>query len=256
MPGRSARLPLARRAVDAVELMDGPDCDPEALRRTYARFPWVNRGLAGWGRIYADLLRPALPRDGTATLLDIGCGGGDVALDLARRAARDGIRLRIVGIDPDERARSFAVAAARRAGVGPERVEFRAATSADLVAEGLAFDAVVSNHVLHHLDGAALAGLLADTERLARGIAVHNDIRRSPAAWLLFSVAALPLAPGSFILHDGLVSIRRSYTTAEIAAEAPVGWAAERRRPFRNLLVWRAGHPGAPRTPRTPRGPA
>jgi 2-polyprenyl-3-methyl-5-hydroxy-6-metoxy-1,4-benzoquinol methylase len=228
--------------------MDRPDCDPLKLQRTYAQFPLVNGAFARWHGIYRDLLRPVLAtqHERTATVLDIGSGGGDIALALAGWAARDGLAVQVTGIDPDERAHAFATRAAARAaaktvpptpsGTG---VEFRRAHSADLVAEGARFDVVLSNHVLHHLGQAELAGLLADSQALARGIAVHADIRRSRTALLLFGAATLPLAGRSFIRRDGLTSIRRSYTGPEMAALAPAGWEVRSRRPFRNLLIHR-----------------
>ena len=42
---------------------------------------------------------------------------------------------------------------------------------------------------------------------------------------------------GSYIREDGLTSIRRSYTAAELAAAAPAGWTVARHAPFRNLLL-------------------
>jgi hypothetical protein len=70
---------------------------------------------------------------------------------------------------------------------------------------------------------------------LSRGVVIHNDIRRSPAAYALFYAASW-LFTGSYIRQDGLTSIRRSYTAAELAAGAPPGWTVTRHAPFRNLL--------------------
>ena len=253
-----------RRAVDAVEEMDRPDCDPLKLQRTYAQFPLVNGAFSRWHGIYRDLLRPVLAdavlRHGrTATVLDIGSGGGDITLALAGWAARDGLAVQVTGIDPDERAHAFATRAADRAAAkagsptpGGPGVVFRRAHSADLVAEGARFDVVLSNHVLHHLGPKELAGLLSDSQALAGGIAVHADIRRSRAALVLFGAATLPLAGRSFIRRDGLTSIRRSYSGPELAALAPPGWEVRSRPPFRNLLIHRprpaglAGNPDGP----------
>ena len=93
---------------------------------------------------------------------------------------------------------------------------------------------MVSNHVLHHLDG--LGAFLAESAMLSRGTVVHNDIRRSPAAYALFFAGSWVFT-GSYIRQDGLTSIRRSYTAAELAAAAPAGWTVARHAPFRNLLL-------------------
>lgn len=222
---------LRERDVHAVEQMDRPGCDPARLDRTYAQFPVVNRAIAGWRGIYRTHLRPVLSTTGVTTLLDIGCGGGDVPLMLAAWAARDRRRVEITAIDPDRRAFEFALRRRRVDGV-----TFRQASTAELVAEGRRYDAVVSNHVLHHLDTAELPQFLAESAMLSRGPVLHNDIRRSTAAYALFYAVSWPF-PGSFIRDDGLTSIRRSYTAAELKASAPPGWAVAPRFPFRNLLT-------------------
>ncbi|MBX7557214.1 methyltransferase domain-containing protein, partial [Streptomyces sp. tea 10] len=115
------RDPLLRhRSVDEPELMDDPACDPVALDNTYRLFGVINPFVASWRPVYRRYVRPALraaAREGRpGTVLDIGCGGGDVARAIARWAARDGLDVRITGIDPDARATRWAAAHDR--GVG------------------------------------------------------------------------------------------------------------------------------------------
>lgn len=253
---------LRRRSLDEPELMDDPDCDPVALARTYRLFAVINPLVSGWrglyrGRLRAELVR-AVEQRGQASVLDLGCGGGDVARWLAARAHRDGLLVTVTGIDPDPRAHAFATRrpGRRRAGrcrgvrrPGPRRAEapeagFECAASGDLVAQGRSFDVVVSNHVLHHLDDDAVRELLADTRALCRGVAVHNDLSRSRAAWAAWWILTLPLArTRTFVRFDGLLSIRRSRTVAELAALPEVtdeGWRAQRHGLFRTALVRRS----------------
>jgi 2-polyprenyl-3-methyl-5-hydroxy-6-metoxy-1,4-benzoquinol methylase len=221
---------LGERAAGAVEQMDLPGCDPARLDRTYAQFALVNRAVSGWRGIYRTLLRPRLSARSVTTLLDIGCGGGDVPVMLYRWAVRDGLRLEITAIDPDPRASRFA--RERNASAG---VAFRQAWASELVGEGRSYDLVVSNHVLHHLEETALPAFLAESAALCRGLVIHNDLRRSLAAYALFYAGSWALT-GSYIRQDGLTSIRRSYTTQELQALAPPGWNVARHSPFRNLL--------------------
>jgi 2-polyprenyl-3-methyl-5-hydroxy-6-metoxy-1,4-benzoquinol methylase len=218
--------------------MDDPSCDPVALDRTYARFGLVNRLVSGWRGVYRTRIRP-LAREVHATtgaplsILDIGFGGGDVPLALARWARKDGLELAITGIDPDERA--FAFASRRRP---PAGVVFRREGSADLVARGERYDLVISNHVLHHLDPSALEHVLDDSAALARRLVIHNDIERGRIAYAGYQVGITPIAPGSFLRTDGLRSIRRSYTAPELARVVPSGWSVEQHAPFRVLAVF------------------
>lgn len=229
---------LRERDVLAIEDMDRPDCELGRLNRSYARFPLVNAVVSGWRDTYRTRIRPLLTTAATTTVLDIGCGGGDVARSLARRAAADGYRLQVTAIDPDERAFHFATSAPPVHGVS-----YRRALSSELVTEGLKFDVVISNHVLHHLAAPELASLLRDSEQLCSRLALHNDLRRSRLAYALFWAGSWPLGIGSYIHGDGLTSIRRSHTAAELRAAAPPAWTVERNGLWHNLLVHRTGQP-------------
>jgi len=221
---------LAERS-DELERMDDPHVDAALLARTYRQFETVNAVVSRWRWLYAHRIRPVLPRDRTATVLDVGSGGGDVARSLAAWMRRDGIDALVTGIDPDERAHAFATA-------GPaDGVRFERASSAELVAEGRRFDVVVSNHVLHHLDDGALAGVLADSDALADRLAIHADLERARVPLVAFGVATWPLRHGSLLHDDGTASIRRSHRADELRALVPEPWRVERLPPYRLLAV-------------------
>lgn len=231
---------LRERDADARETMDAPDCDPAVLARTYARFDLVNAVVSGRGAIYRRWVRPRLRAGATVRLLDVGTGGADLPRRMLRWAARDGGRLEVVAIDPDARAIAFA-----RAQPLVPRLELREAATGDLVAAGERFDVVVSNHVLHHLTARELGAILADSEALLApgGVAVHADIARSALAYLGFAAGTLPFEPTllreTYIREDGLTSIRRSHTPAELAAAVPPGWTVRSGVPSRLELVRR-----------------
>ena len=123
-------------------------------------------------RVMAPTTTELLDRVGVvedATCLDVGCGGGDVALELARRVPGG----RVVGIDIDETKLEIARAEARAAGV--HNVDYRSqdVRSADL---GIPFDLVHARFVLTHLtDPQAAADRLVHALR-PRGVIVVEDI--------------------------------------------------------------------------------
>jgi 2-polyprenyl-3-methyl-5-hydroxy-6-metoxy-1,4-benzoquinol methylase len=229
-------IDLARRSENVRELMDDPAANLAALRRTYGQLRLVNRLVARWQRIYRQDIGPLLSAERETTLLDVGCGGGDVARALAGWAVRDGLRLRVTAIDPDPRAYAYAVES-----VDPDSgVELRCCTSTDLVAEGRRFDVVISNHLLHHLQEHELTTLLTDSEVLARRRALHNDLVRSRVAYAVYHPVSRLAGSKSFLRTDGLRSIQRSYRPAELTAGLRDGWRVQPVFPFRLLLRWEA----------------
>lgn len=220
--------------------MDAPDADARKLDRTYQRFALVNAVVSRWRQVYRQDIRPRARR-GHLRILDIGAGGGDLARAIADRLRSDGAAGEVTALDADPRA--VAWARSRDAGHG---VRYVCATSTRLVEAGETFDVVLSHHLLHHLDDAELQIVLSDSQRLVRagGVVVHRDIERSRLAYGLFAAGTLPFArnllDGSFIREDGLISIRRSYTAAELVAAVPQGWSVRRNLPARLSLRWEA----------------
>ncbi|QKJ20832.1 methyltransferase domain-containing protein [Microbacterium hominis] len=229
-------MSLTARDESLVELMDDPACDPVRLAATLRRFTVVNRLVSGWGTVYRTTLGPSLAGLGRpARVLDLGSGGGDVVVRLAARARRDGLDVHWTGAEPDERAHRVALARG-----ADDAIEFRCDDAAALLRAGESFDAVISNHVLHHL-GPELPAFAAASRALSRGLVLHSDIARGRLAYTLYSAGAAPLAPGTFLLTDGLRSIRRSFTPAELQAalgqDDPGAWRVARPVPFRLLAV-------------------
>ena len=150
---------------------------------------------------------------------------------LASWARRDGLRVEVTGIDPDERAHEYAASRPRVPGVTFER-----AASRDLVAEGRRFDLVFSNHVVHHLD-AGLSGTCSATARDWRGGSCCTATSRgADLPYGAYALATTGTFRGSFIHADGLMSIRRSYRPDELRRAVPAGWRVESPWPFRLLL--------------------
>ncbi len=213
--------------------MDDPHGDRDKLIRTYRQFVWVNRLFSGWRRVYARYLAPVMNREPREyTLLDIGFGGGDIPLLLHRIAVRHGHRLKITAIDAD--ARAFDYVEKR---TWPDTISFVRNSTTALRRAGDSFDFVISNNLMHHLDDASLRALADDAGVLADRLVLFNDIRRHPLAYAGFALSMRPFFWNSYLVEDGLTSIRRSYTADELRAVVPADWTVHTLAPFRLLLT-------------------
>jgi len=127
-------------------------------------------------RVLARVLRPTtssllerVARRPGIRCLDVGCGGGDVTVELARRVGPTG---RVVGIDIDETTLELARQEAQELGI--ENVEFTAADVQGPLALP-EFDLVYSRFLLTHLkDPGNIIGALFDLVRPGGILAVEE----------------------------------------------------------------------------------
>jgi 2-polyprenyl-6-hydroxyphenyl methylase / 3-demethylubiquinone-9 3-methyltransferase len=105
-------------------------------------------------------------------VLDLGCGGGFLAEEMARRGAR------VVGVDPSRGAIGAAVDHARRSGL---RIDYMVGVGENIPLADGSFDVVACVDVLEHV--ADLSLVLAQVRRVLRpgGLFVFDTINRN---WL------------------------------------------------------------------------
>lgn len=224
---------LSQREPDLIEWMDKPDCDVEILRKTYAHFRTINKLLSGWRRIYKTQIRPhCTNKSQSYSLLDIGFGGGDIPLQIAKWSKADGINLNILAIELDDRALEYV-----RTLAVPENVQFKKLHTSELINDQRHFDFVISNHVLHHLQDSEVIELISQADSLARRTVIFSDIERNPFGYALFKTITPLIYRGSFITKDGLLSIRRSFTFEELRSIIPKKWKLDQMPLFRLLLT-------------------
>ncbi|MGE0758107.1 MAG: methyltransferase domain-containing protein [Pirellulaceae bacterium] len=203
------------------EWMDQPELEAVQHHRALHGLAVLN-WWSGRSRPYHAPIRRLVPQvPGSLRILDLACGGGDVAIHLARWGKRQGLRLEIVGIDRSDVAIEFARHNAQRAGV---EVEFiRHTIGEDPLPEG--FDVVLASLFLHHLDEGDAVELLRSVRQSVRHAVLVNDLVRSPLAYTLVWWASRLLTRSPVVHYDGPRSVAAAFTPPEmldIAAQA--GW--------------------------------
>ncbi len=223
--------------------MDAEDLDPAKHIKGLRALARVNRVSRVAARVWREILhlnRGRHDRGGDAPLrlLDVACGGGDVPVDVARRAQRAGVPLVVHGCDSSLVALEHARREAERWGVVADFF------ARDVVAEGLpgGYDLVCSSLFHHHLSREDAVDLLRDMAEAGQRVLVQ-DLLRGTAGYVL-AWFGLRLLSRSEVAHvDGPRSVRAAFTLPEVramAAEAGyVGAVVRRGWPQRFVLRWR-----------------
>ncbi len=226
-------LILKKRNPNLIEWMDRKDCDKELLFNTYRQFKTINRLLSGWDKIYKVYIKPHLMYNAKpVSILDIGCGAGDILRYIRNLAEKDGFKLTLTGIDPDPRAIEFI----EQQSISDD-IRYYPFRSHELIKQGRRYDIVITNHLLHHLNRMGMSSVTKDATLLARKMVIFSDIERSDIGYAAFATIAPLLFRNSYIVRDGLISIKKSFTKEELQDEFAKPWIVHRQFPFRLLAI-------------------
>lgn len=147
-------------------------------------------------------------------VVDVGSGYGDMLRVIARWAERRGLRMRLTGIDLNPQTEAIAREATRAAGMRDDAIEWRTGDAMS-EAEVQGPDVVLSSLVMHHLGHGEIVRFLRWMEGGARMGWFINDLERQAMPARMFSALAVLLRWHPFLHHDGPVSFRRAFRTAD-----------------------------------------
>jgi 2-polyprenyl-3-methyl-5-hydroxy-6-metoxy-1,4-benzoquinol methylase len=209
-----SRFPDFSTRSDQNEIMDGGDIDPKTAQRTLAQFKLINFLLSRSRKLMKAILIPHMLQAGgkKLTLLDIGAGGGDIALWFANLCRAHAIDIKILCLDHDPQVVEFASKRLHHC----KCVSVRHGSAHEIEALDETIDYIFANHFLHHLSSREIPQFIEKVYTKARRGFLINDLVRSRLAYLGFTLLAGIFFHGSYHLHDGRLSIRKGFRLPEL----------------------------------------
>jgi len=171
-------------------------------------------------------------------VLDVACGGGDVAVRLFQTAQKAKVRLTVEGCDVSPTAVAFAKERAGKSQVPCRFFQF------DVLSDEWPtdYDVIVNSLFLHHLTTEAAIGLLGHMAASTRSLVLLNDLVRSREGYLLARFGSHLLSRSPIVHSDGPISVEGAFTTCELQEMACAaglhGAMVSRCFPARMLLQW------------------
>lgn len=203
---------LARRST-APELMDVEPAGFDEIDRTLKDLATINRlTLAYLPTLrWLDRVAAARRRDGDGaplSILDVGCGHGDMLRRIWAWSRRRGVPVALEGIDLNPE-----VVRSARAATPPDAPIRYEVGDAFAVGEGR--DVIVCSLFAHHLFGDDLVRFVAGLERAARRSWLISDLHRHPVPYHFVRAWVRLQGFSRLVVHDAPVSVARGFTRAE-----------------------------------------
>ncbi|MCW3466750.1 methyltransferase domain-containing protein [Chitinophaga nivalis] len=198
----------------ATEIMDDFQMEGTELYKTLEKIAMINRTLGG-NKITLEgvaILLKQLPPAQPVTLVDAGCGNGDLLRELWRYGRQHNRQLQLIGID----ANAFTVQHAAELSAAYPGIQYHCMDITDPAFATWQYDIILCTLTLHHFSNEAIAQLLRIfRERAAVGIVI-NDLHRSKVAYYLFQLMGYVVRLNPMSRQDGAVSILRGFKKKEL----------------------------------------
>lgn len=195
------------------ELMDDPRIDFSTLGLVFRDINRINKVLNG-NRITINAIRDLVRENPKTsyTIMDMGCGDGNMLRDVALYFRKNKIKGQFIGIDLN----SNALKMARELSAQFPEISFLKQNILELEPRELNCDILLCSLTMHHFRNQQIPVFLDKFTQLSHIAVVINDLHRSRPAYYLFKLLGGIFLRTEVARHDGLVSIKSGFSRTEL----------------------------------------
>lgn len=195
------------------EIMDDLDYNGPILHDSLDKLAKINQWLGG-NIVTINGLKKALKNHNkteTITIIDLGCGGGDILREVSRFGKKNNYNFKLLGVDANPHTVNYA------SELSPEyeNIKFKAIDIFSKEFEALEYDLVLTTLFLHHFEDDQLVSFLKPVLEKAKLGIVVNDLHRHKLAYYLFKILCTTIK-NKTIVEDGLTSVLRGFKRSEM----------------------------------------
>jgi 2-polyprenyl-3-methyl-5-hydroxy-6-metoxy-1,4-benzoquinol methylase len=202
-----------KNRTDKEELMDDFSIGGDLLRDTLDKLENINRWLGG-NLVTVNGLKAMLlnhTKEQEITIVDIGCGHGDILRDVAKFGRKNKYNFKLIGID----ANPTAIHYANELSIDFPELSFETQDIFSEEFKNRKFDVVLATLFLHHFKEPELVFFLKNTLKQTKIGIVVNDLHRNKLAYYLFMLLSIFIS-NKMIIEDGLTSVLRGFKRKDL----------------------------------------
>ena len=204
---------LIHRSNEA-ELMDDPEVNEKDLSIALEDIGKVNKMLGGNNITINAVVNIIKNTDISReyTIMDFGCGDGEMLRQLAKTLQQHHIKAKLIGIDNHDKCLSQA----KILSSSNQEIKYYKENILELTKEEFSCDIIMCTLTLHHFEDQEIKRVLTKGLELASLGMIINDIHRARLSYYLFKLFSFFFIKGYIAKNDGLVSIKRGFKRNEL----------------------------------------
>ncbi len=197
---------------EETEIMDDLLCSGEVLKQTLRELDVINKRLGGNKISLNGLKHFNLHTNKPTVIADLGCGSGDIMIQMIKWARKTGNQLKCIGID----ANPNIIALAQRHCEQYDEISFKTLNIFSDEFKNLEFDIIHSSLFTHHFENADLIKLIKQMYSQSSLGFIINDLHRHFLAYHSIKFLTLLFSRSAMVRNDASVSVARAFSKSDL----------------------------------------
>jgi 2-polyprenyl-3-methyl-5-hydroxy-6-metoxy-1,4-benzoquinol methylase len=190
--------------------MDQPGVPEYEIRQALRELEIVNTRLGGYSLLLNALSKIKLP-ECTISIMDLGCGGGDILRSIAKWAKRKNIQTLLTGIDWNPAMTTYATEHSKQF----PNISYNTLSVFDDTLLQQKVNITTCSLFCHHFEKEALVDLVKRMNEIATTAVIINDLHRHWFAYYSIKSITALFSKTYLVRYDAPLSVARAFTREE-----------------------------------------